>query len=96
MNVLQGGEGTADDLLCCSHHPLEPLCLCFSAVGKPHSVAVQQDALYCRPVKGYLQLLTHTVLPEHSHKVQALLGCYGVVSIDRSAVGGIEGKEQWA
>lgn len=76
MNVLQGGEGTADDLLCCSHHPLEPLCLCFSAVGKPHCVAVQQDALYCRPVNGYLQLLTHTVLPEHSHKVQALLGLF--------------------
>lgn len=53
--------------------------LCASASvqwGKPHCVAVQQDALYCRPVKGYMQLLTHTVLPEHSHKVQALLGLF--------------------
>ena len=62
---------------CCSHHPLEPLPLCYSAVGKPHCVAVQQDALNGGRVEGYQQLLTHIVLLEHSQEMQAaLLGLF--------------------
>lgn len=65
VDVLQGGERTADDLLHRLDHPLEPQALCFSAEVEPHCDAVGRDALDSWAVESYQQPLVYVVL----HKV---------------------------
>ena len=73
MDVLQGGEGAADDSLCDVDHSVELLAFCLSAAGEPHHDAVRQNGLNGGAVEGHCQFLANVVLPEHSQEVQALL-----------------------
>lgn len=64
-DVLQGGERPTYDLLhrldqwvVTTAHPLEPLTLCLSAVGKPRCDAVRQDTL-----DGGAEKVTSAALP---------------------------------
>ena len=57
VQVLQGGEGAADDLLGRGDDPLERLPLRDCAAGKPHHHAVCEDALYGATVERHQQFL---------------------------------------
>ena len=46
VQIFQGGEGAADNLLGCGDDPLERYPVCSCAAGEPHTDAVGQHALY--------------------------------------------------
>ena len=44
-NLVQGGEGAANDFFCCPDDPLKPLPVCCRGGSVPHGDGVGQDAL---------------------------------------------------
>ena len=46
VDVFQGGEGAADDPLCCFHNTLEGQPLRYRAAREPHTDAVGENALH--------------------------------------------------
>lgn len=50
VDVLNGRQGTANDLVCCFHHRLQGLTVRGVAVAIPSSNATCRDTFYCAPV----------------------------------------------
>lgn len=72
VEVLQRGEGTANDPLCGKNYPLNLLPICIGAAGITGCDAVYQQTLH-RRVVDHQQLILKFVSPQHPQEIKMLL-----------------------